>query len=224
MTRTTNDDAEANPTPVTCLFLDIGGVLLTDGWDRNARQRAASTFDLDLAEMEDRHHITFESYEIDKLTFDEYLNHVVFYRQRPFTRDQFRAFMVGQSTPYPAVIALVKRLKARYALKVAVVSNEGRELNAYRIQRFKLDEIADFFITSCFVRLRKPDADIFRLALDVSLTPAPRVAFIDNTAMFVDIAWGLGIRSIHHTEYATTRAELAALGLVDDEGDVCDVR
>jgi putative hydrolase of the HAD superfamily len=111
------------------------------------------------------------------------------------------------------MIALVRQLKARHKLKIAVVSNEGRELNAYRIRKFKLDEFVDFFISSCFVHFRKPDADIFRVALDIAQTPVRQVVYIENTPMFVQIAEGLGIRSILHTNYKSTCAKLSALGL-----------
>jgi putative hydrolase of the HAD superfamily len=197
---------------IACLFLDIGGVLLTDGWNHHARKRAAANFKLEWVEMEDRHRLTFGAYEEGKLALEEYLSRVVFYRKRPFTRAQFRRFMFAQSKPYPEMIELVERLKVRHGLKIAVVSNEGRELNDYRIRRFKLDRFVDCFISSCFVHIRKPDADIFRLALDIAQTPARQVVYIENTPMFVQIAQGLGIRSILHTDYQSTAAQLAALG------------
>ena len=199
--------------PVTTLFLDIGGVLLTDGWDHHSRRRAATNFKLNLAEMEDRHHLTFDTYEEGKLTLEEYLGRVVFYQKRPFTRAQFRRFMFAQSKPYPKMIELAAQLKARHGLKIAVVSNEARELNAYRIRKFKLDGFVDAFISSCFVHVRKPDADIFRLALDIARAPARQVVYIENTPMFVRIAEGLGIRSILHTDYRSTCAKLASFGL-----------
>ena len=204
-------------TAITCLFLDIGGVLLTDGWDHHARRRAATNFKLKLSELEDRHHLTFDTYEEGKLTLEEYLGRVVFHQKRPFTRAEFRRFMFAQSKPYPEMIELARKLKANYGLKIAVVSNEARELNAYRIRKFKLAGFADAFISSCFVHLRKPDADIFRLALDIAQTPARQVVYIENTPMFVRIAEGLGIRSILHTDYRSTRAKLSALGLKADE-------
>jgi putative hydrolase of the HAD superfamily len=202
----------------TCLFLDIGGVLLTDGWDHHSRERAATNFSLDWAEMEDRHRLMFETYEQGKLTLEEYLDRVVFYQERAFTRDQFRDFMFGQSQSHPDMIDMIARLKVRYGLKIAVVSNEARELNAYRIQQFQLGRVVDFFISSCFVHIRKPDADIFRLALDIAQVPAEQVLYIENTLMFVEIAEGLGIRGILHKEYRSTQAQLATLGLQDDEG------
>lgn len=204
--------------PFTTLFLDIGGVLLTDGWDHHARKRAATTFKLEWAEMEARHRLNFATYEEGKLTLEEYLSRTVFYEERPFTRDQFREFMFAQSQPYPEMIELVVQLKLKYGLKIAAVSNEARELNAYRIRKFKLDGLVDFFISSCFVHLRKPDTDLFRLALDISQTPVEQVIFIDNTLMFVQIAEDLGIRSIHHTDYKATCARLVSFGLQMDEG------
>jgi len=200
-------------TAITCLFLDIGGVLLTDGWNRDARKAAADRFKLELQELEDRHHLTFDTYEIGKLTLEEYLDRIVFYRKRPFTRAEFRKFMFAQSKPFPEMIGLVCRLKAKYKLKIAVVSNEGRELNAYRFRKFRLNGFVDFFISSCFVHLRKPDADVFRLALDIAQVPARQVVYIENTPMFVQVAEGFGIRSILHTDYQSTSARLVALGL-----------
>jgi len=200
------------------LFLDVGGVLLNNGWDHLARRRAAKHFRLKWAEMEEQHSLNFDIYEEGKLTLEEYLGRVVFYQKRPFTRAQFRRFMFAQSKPYPEMIELVAQLKVRHRLKTAVVSNEARELNAYRIRKFKLDGFVDFFISSCFVHLRKPDTDIFRLALDIAQVPAEQVVYIENTPMFVQIAEGLGIRSIFHTDYRSTCAKLASFGLQKDEG------
>ena len=211
-------------TAITCVFLDIGGVLLTNGWDHPARKRAATNFKLDLAAMEDRHHLTFDTYEEGKLTLEEYLSRTVFYEDRPFTPDQFREFMFAQSQPFSEMIELVAQLKARHGLKIAVVSNEGRELNAYRIRTFKLAGFVDFFISSCFVGLRKPDVDIFRLALDIAQTPPDQIAYVENTPMFVQIAEGLGIRSILHTDYKSTCAKLASFGLQNDKGIIHETR
>ena len=166
MIRLTKEKMMKKATAITRVFLDIGGVLLTNGWDRQARKRAATNFKLEWAEMEDRHRLNFGTYEEGKLTLEEYLGRVVFYKKRPFTRARFRRFMFAQSKPYPQMIELVRKLKAKYGLKIAVVSNEGRELNAYRIRKFKLDGFVDSFISSCFVHVRKPDAEIFQLALE----------------------------------------------------------
>ena len=199
--------------PVTTLFVDVGGVLLTNGWDHLARRRAAKNFSLQWTEMEDRHRLVFETHEEGKITFEEYLGQVVYYKKRPFTLSQFRRFMFAQSRPYSEMLDLVAQLKVRHELKIAAVSNESREVNAYRIRKFKLNGFVDSFISSCFVHIRKPDADIFRLALDIAQAPASHVLYIENTPMFVPIAEGLGIRSILHTDYKSTCAKLVLFGL-----------
>jgi putative hydrolase of the HAD superfamily len=118
------------------------------------------------------------------------------------------------------MLALMARLKRLYGLKIAVVSNEGRELNAHRIKSFDLAAFVDFFVSSCYVHIRKPDLDIFRLALDISQTPVEQILYIENTALFVELAEGLGIRSILHTDYASTVEKLASFGLRDMNGDL----
>ena len=210
--------------PITTLFLDIGGVLLTDGWGHHARKRAARTFALDWAEMEERHLLNFATYEAGKLTLEEYLARVVFYQKRAFTRAQFRRFLFAQSKPFPSMLNLVRNLKAKYGLKTVVLSNEARELNAYRIRKFRLDGFVDAFVSSCYVHLHKPDVDIFRLALDIAQTPARQIAYIENTPMFAQIAEGLGIRGIVHTDFMSTQAKLALLGLRDDEEAIHEAR
>jgi putative hydrolase of the HAD superfamily len=141
------------------------------------------------------------------------LDRVVFWQKRPFTRAEFRRFMFAQSKPYVEMIDLVRNLKTEYRLKTIVVSNEAREVNAYRIRQFKLDGFVDAFISSSFVHLRKPDVDMFRLALDIALVPARQIVYIENTPLFVQVAEGLGIRSILHTDYKSTRVKLASFGL-----------
>lgn len=216
--RSDEEKTLSTTTAITCRFLDIGGVLLTNGWDHHARRRAVTNFNLEWDEFEHRHQLNFATYEEGKLTVEEYLNRTVFYVKRPFSRDQFWEFMTAQSQPYSEMLDLTARLKARHGLRIAVVSNEARELNAYRIRTFKLYQLVDCFVSSCFVQVRKPDLDIFRLALDVAQTPPERIVYIENTPLFVEVAGSLGIRGILHANYESTREELAALGLRADEG------
>ena len=198
---------------ITTLFLDIGGVLLTDGWNRQLRQLAATTFDLEYKELDDRHRLTFDTYEVGKISLHEYLERVVFYEKRSFTFQEFKEFMFARSAPFPEMIQLIYQLKKRYGLKVAVVSNEGRELTEHRINKFKLYEFVDFFISSCFVHLRKPDVDIFQLALDIAQIPSKQVVYIEDRPMFVQVAEGLGINGIHHLDFKSTVVKLNSFGL-----------
>jgi len=199
--------------PISTIFVDVGGVLLTNGWDRSMRKQAAETFGLDYAEMDERHHPTFNTFEEGKLSLEEYLDRLVFYQSRPFSREEFKAFMFARSQPYPEMLALIRSLKARCGLKVAAVNNEGRELNAYRIHKFRLVEFVDFFVSSCFVHFRKPDADIYRIALDVAQVTPEEVVYIDDRALFVEVAQDLDIRGIHHRLFESTKTALMALGL-----------
>ena len=202
-----------NSTIITTLFLDIGDVLLSNGWGHESRQTAAKAFDLDYDEMQSRHKLVMATFEEGKLTLSEYLDKVIFYKKRPFTPENFREFMFAQSTPDKDMIELMRRLKEKYHLKIAVINNEARELNDYRINKFQLNQFVDFFISSCFVHIRKPDVDIFRLALDIAHVLPENALYIDDTQMFVDIARDLGIRSIHHTDCKSTLLELSSLGL-----------
>jgi putative hydrolase of the HAD superfamily len=203
---------------ITTLFLDIGDVLLSDGWDHQSRALAAKTFDLNYDEMELRHHLNFGTYELGKLTLDDYLSRTVFYEKRPFTQAQFREFMFAQSKPYFDMINLVRDLKTEHKLKIAVISNEARELNEHRIRTFHLDDFVDFFISSCFVHFRKPDEDIFRLAIDIAQVPVEQIIFIDDQPLFIQIAEVLGIQGIVHTSYKSTVEKLASFGLPNVAG------
>ncbi|MGZ5051914.1 MAG: HAD family hydrolase [Methylobacter sp.] len=202
---------------ITCAFVDIGGVLLTNEWDHDTRRMAAQHFELDPDELERRHYLNFNTLEEGKLTLEDYLSRVVFHQQRPFTRTQFKNFMFAQSQPFPDMIELVALLKIRRGLRIFAVSNASRELTEYRMQKFRLERFIDGFICSCFIHIRKPDLDFFRLALDIAQVQAHQAVYIENTPMFVQVAEELGIRGIVHTDCNSTSAKLAALGLENDQ-------
>ncbi|AUD00648.1 HAD family hydrolase [Spirosoma pollinicola] len=199
--------------PIKALFLDIGGVLLTNGWDRSARHRAAQLFKLDYDQLNERHHLTFDTYESGKLSLEDYLQRIVFYENRTFSALEFTRFIMEQSQPFPEMIQLVKKLKQEHGLKLLAINNEGREINAHRIRQFGLDTFFDAFVSSCYVHLRKPDTDIFQLALDISQTAPEEVVYIDDRLMFVQVAQRLGMHCIEHTSYESTCEKLMSLGL-----------
>ncbi len=192
----------------TTLFLDVGGVFLTNGWDRHMRERAAQHFNLDYKEMEARHALTFDTYEIGKISLDVYLNRVVFYEPRSFSIETFKEFMFAQSQAYPDMINLIREVKDQYRLKVVVVSNEGRELMEYRIQKFHLKEFVDIFICSAFVHMRKPDEEIYRLTLDLAQVHPREVIYIDDRPLLAEIGHQLGFQAIWHTQIDQTRQSL----------------
>ena len=198
---------------ISALFLDIGGVLLTNGWDHTARRQAAQAFHLDYDELEERHHLSFDTYEEGKYSLDEYLQQVVFNLPRSFTLKDFKSYMLSRSRPFPDMLDLVQSIKSKYGIKTVAVSNEGREINAYRIQTFHLDQLIDTFVSSCYVHYRKPDPDIYRIALDISQSTPDGVIYIDDRPLFVEVAKSLGIHGIIHHDYKITRKELSAWGL-----------
>jgi len=201
-------------TPITTLFLDIGGVLLTNGWDTDLRKQTAAHFGLDYEEIYHRHHVTYDTYEEGKMTLDEYLHQIIFYEKRSFSARDVKNYILEQARPYQDTIDLVKRLKAVYGLRVAVVSNEGREVAEDRIHRFRLKEFVDFFVVSAFVHFRKPDLDIYRLALDVAQVKPEQVAYLEDRPLLCEVAGRLGIHSVLNRTTAETREKLAALGLI----------
>jgi putative hydrolase of the HAD superfamily len=198
---------------IKTLFTDIGGVLLTNGWGGETRHAAAKNFNLDFSEMDKRHHLTFDTFEIGKISLETYLERTVFYEPRSFSMDDFRSFMFAQSQPFPDMLELVKRTKAKHGLKVAVISNEGRELTEHRIRTFELDSFVDFFVSSCFVRFRKPDEEIFRTAMDMAQTPPDSAAYLEDRPMFYEVASKLGMHAILHSNCEKTQQALAELGL-----------
>lgn len=198
---------------ITTLFLDIGGVLLTNGWDRKARKKAVEKFNLDEEEINERHHLTFDTYEAGKLDLEEYMHRVIFYEKRNFSTEEFKEFMFSQSRKLPDMIEYISALKKKYELNVTAVSNEGRELTEHRIKTFELNKLFDAFIASSFVHFRKPDVDIYKIALDVSQSDPQNVLYLDDRHMFIEVAETLGIKGIHHKNFETTKAELASYGL-----------
>jgi putative hydrolase of the HAD superfamily len=200
--------------PITTLFLDIGGVLLTNGWDTDLRKQTAEHFGLDYDEIYHRHHVTYDIYEEGKMTLDEYLWQIIFYDQRSFTPEDVKTYILEQAKPFQDIIDLVRRLRAVYGLRVAVVSNEGREIAEDRIRRFNLRDFVDLFIVSAFVHLRKPDLDIYRLALDVAQVKPEHVAYIEDRPLLCDVAARLGLHSVLNRNAKETREILATLGLV----------
>ncbi len=198
---------------IEALFLDIGGVLLTNGWDRKGRMEAAKRFHIDFKDLNNRHMEIFYTYEVGKTSLKEYLDQVVFYKKRKFTYSKFKSFMFSRSKSYPKMIELICDLKKKYCLKIVVVSNEGRELNAFRIKTFQLNSFVDFFISSSYVHLRKPDQDMYQLALDVSQVAPSKVLYIDDRPMLVQVAKNMGIHSICHSSFESTKKALAGYHL-----------
>jgi putative hydrolase of the HAD superfamily len=200
---------------VKTLFLDIGGVLLTDGWNRDARDRAIKHFKLekDEDEITERHGMNFDTYELDKTTFDEYLDNTIFYKKREFKKKDFIAFMLTQSQPLPGAIDYFKELKEKNGLRIIACSNEGRDLNEYRIEKYKLNELFDSFVSSCYVGMRKPDPKMYKMAGDISFTPFSNAVYVDDRVIYTEYALSLGLPSLHYTGIDSAKKYFKKAGL-----------
>ena len=193
---------------ITTLFWDIGGVILTNGWDREARKDAAATFQLDWEEFQDRHDLSFPAFDTGQITLNEYLDRTLFYRARPFTREEFTAFMFAQSKEYAETRAVLDKVTNAGKYFVGAINNEPLELNQYRIEAFHLRRNFEVFFSSCYVRSRKPEETIFRIALEVSQRPPEQCVFIDDRALNLENPRRLGMKTIHHQSAEQLRAEL----------------
>jgi putative hydrolase of the HAD superfamily len=198
---------------INAIFWDVGGVLLTNGWDRAQREKALEQFHLDREEFNDRHEMLVSSFERGKISLDDYLDRTIFYRSRPFTRDEFRQFMFALSQPKSDELALAQELSRSGKYLMSTINNESRELNLYRIEKFGLREIFDIFISSCFVGLRKPEKDIYRLALEVTQQVPAQCCFIDDRDLNLESAEKLGMQTIRMQTAEQLRQELRKLGV-----------
>ncbi len=194
------------------LYSDIGGVLGTNGWDANLRKKIASHFKVDLNEIEPRHHLTFDSYERGYMAFDDYLRRVFFSSPRAFTVADVREYTYSQSIAWPENMDLFRTVKQKNQLKLALISNEGSDLTQHRVHKFGLRDLADFMIFSYFVHFRKPDREIWQLALNLAQATPAESLYVDDREMLVDVAEEMGFTAIHHVSLESTREKFQKLG------------
>ncbi|MGD0267670.1 MAG: HAD family phosphatase [Candidatus Sulfotelmatobacter sp.] len=199
---------------IRAIFWDVGGVLLSNAWDHTERLAALEHFHLDEKEFHARHEMVVSSFERGKISLDEYLDHTVFYRDRPFSRDDFRNFMFSLSEPMPEVLAFAGALAASGKYFMGTINNESRELNLHRIEKFGLRKIFQLFVSSCFVGLRKPESGIYRLATEITQINPEECCFIDDRALNLECAAKLGMRTIQMQGLEPLRSDLQKLGVV----------
>jgi len=198
---------------ITATFWDVGGVLLSNAWDRTQRQRALESFGLDGAEFDDRHDMLVSSFERGKISLQEYLDRTIFYRPRSFTPQQFKQCMYSLSQADPDALQIAQSLARSGKYLMATINNESTELNLYRIQTFGLTEIFDLFVSSCFVGLRKPEEGIYQLALEITQRPPEECCFVDDRALNLDGASRLGMHVIRMENAQQLRQDLDKLGV-----------
>lgn len=198
---------------IETLFWDIGGVILTNGWDRVSRKEAAEEFHLNSEEFQERHELSFPAFDSGQLSLDEYLDRTLFYRPRSFTREEFTAFMFAQSKEFPESRAILDAAARSGKYFIGAINNEPLELNQYRIEAFDLRRDFAVFFSSCYVRSRKPEELIFRVALGVTQRPAEQCIFIDDRPLNLESPRRLGMNVIHYQNAQQLRSELRNHGV-----------
>jgi putative hydrolase of the HAD superfamily len=198
---------------VTALFWDVGGVILSNGWDRGSRAAGAKEFGLDWEELQDRHELAFPAFEMGQITLDAYLQRTIFYRKRSFTREEFTDFMFSQSRELPESRAVLSEVAASGKYLQATINNEPLELNERRIHQFNLRREFEAFFTSCYLGMRKPDEGIYKLALKVTQRSPDECLFIDDRELNLECAHQMHMRTIHFQNAAQLRKDLAASGV-----------
>lgn len=196
---------------IKVVFFDIGGVFLTNGWGHESRQKAAEVFGFDYDEMNVLHNFIYNVFEIGSISLDQYLDTVVFHSPRDFTKTEFQDFMFAQSVELPQMLPWVKKWKKRIDLPIFALSNEGKELNDYRIEKFNLHEVFDGFFSSCYVGFRKPDPRIFKTALEIAQVDPSECLYFDDRPLLVNVARKLGINSVQHIKFEETKRILENL-------------
>jgi putative hydrolase of the HAD superfamily len=198
---------------ITSLFWDIGGVILTNGWDHNSRMEATQMFGLDWEEFRERHDLSFPAFDSGQITLNQYLDRTLFYRPRSFTREEFTAFMFAQSKEYPETRAVLTDVARTGKYYVASINNEPRELNDYRIEAFGLRREFQAFFSSCYLGHRKPEETIYRIALEVSQRSPGNSVFIDDRSLNLDNPRRLGMQVVQQQNASQLRRDLRGLGI-----------
>jgi putative hydrolase of the HAD superfamily len=201
---------------IEMLFWDNGGVILTNGWDRGSRRKAVEHFHLDWDDFADRHELMLNAFETGEATLDQYLQRTVFYRARPFTIEEFKAFMFSQSQPLLESLEFLAQLARTRRCSMAALNNESREINEYRIAQFHLRDYFESFFCSCYLGVRKPDPEIYRRVLAITQRKPESCVMIDDRDLNLECARELGMQTIQFQNTAQLRDDLARLGITAD--------
>lgn len=203
---------------IHAIFWDVGGVLLNNAWDHKERASALEHFGLDPEQFQSRHESVVSPFECGKISLEEYLDRTVFYRERSFTRDQFRDYMFSISQSKPEVLAFARSLAGAGKYFMGTINNESRELNVHRIDKFGLRDIFSVFVSSCFVGMRKPESGIYHLAIEITQINPEECCFIDDRALNLECAARLGMKTIEMKSLEQLQGELKKLGV--EEADL----
>jgi len=200
--------------PLTHVFFDIGGVLGTNGWDREQRARALQKFGVEDDDFEHRHHQVVSEFETGAMSLEEYLDVTVFHTPRLFSREDFELYMLSLSEPNPYSIAVAKHLAATQRVRLMTMNNESAVLNVYRIDHFGLKDIFPTFLSSCWLGVRKPQRTFFERGLGIAQADPKSSLLIDDRDQNLAPAATLGMQTIRFTDAESLARQLAECGLL----------
>jgi len=201
---------------VSTLFWDNGGVILTNGWDRASRREAVEKFHLDWADFEDRHELMLDGFERGHVSLDDYLRRTVFYRERSYSIEEFKDFMFAQSQPFSESLEFLGKIAASRRWLLGALNNESSEINEYRIRTFQLRNYFSAFFSSCYLGVRKPNREIYNLALRITQSAPQECLLIDDRDLNLECARELGMNTIQFQNVAQLREDLARYGVTTD--------
>jgi putative hydrolase of the HAD superfamily len=195
-------------TEIRHIFFDIGGVLGSNGWDHEQRERAVAQFDLNAEDFEWRHKEVIGEWEEGRITIDEYLEIAVFHTPRKFSREEFIEFMYSQSIPDEATITIARQLSRQAGYTLMTLNNEAEELNRHRIEKFGISQIFEAFLSSCWLGVRKPLRRFYNRGLGIAHADAATSLFIDDRQQNLISAGTLGMNVILFRSASQLRSDL----------------
>jgi len=212
------NDANRPDTEFEAILFDVGGVMLTNGWDHRERAAVLDSFGIvgdDRERLEARHNEPYDALERDLITIDEFLQQAIFFEPRSFTPAEFLEAMKQQSKTIPDnAMGILAEVSASDKWIVGLLNNESRVLHEYRMEKFGIGEYVDVQFSSPYVALRKPEPAIYNRALDILSIPGDRVLFIDDRANNTSAAAAAGMHAIQFLGEQPLRRELKLLGVL----------
>ena len=184
-------------TKITHLFFDIGGVCLSNGWDRVSREKSANLFGYDFAESDERHTKIRPRFEIGEVSRDDYLDEAIFYKKREFSKNEIIEFMESQSIAHQKSLAVLEKLCSQGNYHLSTLNNESLELNEFRIKKFELSKYFTNFFSSCYLKVKKPEAEIFQTVLRITQKTGENCLFIDDREENIEGAKKCGFQTLH---------------------------
>lgn len=201
---------------IRTIFWDIGGVLLTNGWDAHQRAGVLNSLGVDLLAYEAMHDRANFYWERGLITARDFFEQTVLETnpQLGLTFEALWEWVCGESRVlHPGSFEILAALQRSGQYRLATLNNESRELNEYRLDAFELRAYFDYFVCSGYVHEMKPLPGIYRAAIDISGWPAHTALFIDDKQENCDGAEALGMRAIRFVSPEQLQQDLAQLGI-----------